>query len=145
MPRRRLFPFFLNHLPALPRRCPQPSPRSLPTPTPSASTRPPAWAGISAPAGEAGGRKRRPEGGGGGGDGNQDGDRDGQTGVPLDRRLPHAPLAPAKHNRPPTPKANGESWPRPPPPPYKKEVDFCLEFVKSGAPSPVNGAPRGAG
>ena len=40
---------------------------------------------------------------------------------------------------------SGESWPRPPPPPYKKEIDFCLEFVKSGARGPVNGAPRGAG
>ena len=41
--------------------------------------------------------------------------------------------------------ARGESWPQPPPPPYKKEIDFCLEFVKSGVRDPVNGAPRGAG
>lgn len=31
------------------------------------------------------------------------------------------------------------------PSPYKKEIDFCLEFVKSGTRGPVNGAPRGAG
>lgn len=30
-------------------------------------------------------------------------------------------------------------------PEKKREIDFCLEFVKSGAVVPVNGAPRRAG
>lgn len=94
------------------------------------------------------GRWVRPGGGSGGGD------RDAAatpTSLPTPR-LPQAPLLPVSPHPFPPPLqqdwgkgARGESWPRPPPPPYKKEIDFCLEFVKSGARGPVNGAPRGAG